>query len=83
MRIWAGMARKLCSPLSPVRVPPGNGYVADHKGAAVASNYEAICEENRQRYGTESGGSDRCCLPTGTMTGLTSSLICCRTPAPA
>lgn len=25
------------------------------KGAAVASNYEAICEENRQRYGTDIG----------------------------
>jgi hypothetical protein len=29
--------------------------MADHKGAAVASNYEAICEENRQRYGTDIG----------------------------
>ncbi len=40
---------------APVEVPPGSGHVADHKGAAVASNYEAICEENRQRYGTDIG----------------------------
>lgn len=29
--------------------------MADYKGAAVASNYEAICEENRERYGTDIG----------------------------
>lgn len=29
--------------------------MADQKGAAVASNYEAICEENRKRYGTDIG----------------------------
>jgi hypothetical protein len=27
----------------------------DQRGAAVASNYEGICEENRRRYGTEGG----------------------------
>lgn len=36
--------------------PPNSGVNAvDHKGAAVASNYEAICEENQQRYGTDIG----------------------------
>lgn len=47
------MARELCG--ARVEVPPASGHVADHKGAAVASNYEAICEENRQRYGTDIG----------------------------
>ncbi|MDD5364778.1 MAG: DUF3883 domain-containing protein [Gallionellaceae bacterium] len=27
--------------------------MSDREGAAVASNYEGICEENRRRYGTE------------------------------
>ena len=27
--------------------------MSDREGAAVASNYEVICEENRRRYGTE------------------------------
>ena len=44
------MSRRQC------RTRPNSGATAvDHKGAAVASNYEVICEENRQRYGTDIG----------------------------
>jgi hypothetical protein len=54
MQTWASTARKCRR--APVEVAPvSNGHMADHEGAAVASNYAAICEENRQRYGTDIG----------------------------
>lgn len=53
MQTWAKVACKHRS--TSFRVPRDSGHVADHKGAAVASNYEAICQENRQRYGTDIG----------------------------
>jgi hypothetical protein len=46
------MARELCG--APVEVAPvSNGHMAEHEGASVASNYEAICKENRESYGTK------------------------------
>lgn len=55
--------------------------VSDQEGVAVASNYEEICEENRESYGTK-GAQKSGKLAAGLYDDRThfSSSNCCKTP---